>query len=315
MILSVSRRTDIPAFYTDWFFNRLKDGYVLVRNPMNYNQISRVSLDPKLIDCMVFWTKDPTNMIKRLDELKEYKYYFQITITPYNEEMERNIRDKDSIINSFKILSEKIGKDKVIWRYDPIVINEDINIEYHIENFNRLASKLSNYTNLCIISFMDLYRKTERNMKTIKPVNLTNEIMLEIGEQLSNIAKQYNLSISTCSEIIDLSSIGIQHAKCIDDRLISKILGQNLNINKDKNQRDICGCVSSIDIGAYNTCKHGCLYCYANYSDNAVINNLKKHDKNSPFIIGNVEEGDIITERKMVTYRQDFMQPTFFDIV
>lgn len=299
MILSVSRRTDIPAFYTEWFFNRLNEGYVLVRNPMNYHQVSKISLTPSVIDCIVFWTKDPTYMLDKLDLLSKYNYYFQITINAYDNKIERNLPSKDAIIGAFKELSAKIGKEKTIWRYDPIILTNEIDIEYHCKYFDSLASKLEGYTNRCIISFVDLYKKSERNMKNIKGKSIDNAKMLEIGRRLSEIAFNHNLKIGTCSELIDLSSVGIEHAKCIDDRLISEIIGLNIIIEKDKNQRDICGCVASIDIGAYNTCKHGCLYCYANYSDTAVKNNLLKHNPMSPMLIGNIEPDDKIVDKKM----------------
>lgn len=313
MILSVSRRTDIPAFYTDWFFNRLNEGFVLVRNPMNYHQVSKIILNSSVIDCIVFWTKDPTNIIGRLDELEDYNYYFQITITPYNNSIERYMQDKESIINSFINLSQRVGRERVIWRYDPIILSKDLTLDYHIENFEKIASKLAGYTNVCIISFLDLYKKTERNMKSIFPIKISSNIMLDIGKKLSKIANKYYIELKTCSEEIDLSSIGINHAKCIDDNLISKILGREIEINKDKNQRDICSCVSSIDIGAYNTCRNGCLYCYANFSDTSVKNNITTHNKNSPYLVGKEELDDIIHERKMVSYKKEYIQPTLFD--
>lgn len=312
MILSVSRRTDIPAFYSEWFFNRIKEGYVLVRNPMNYNQVSKVSLDPNLIDCIVFWTKDPLNILKRLDELQAYNYYFQITLTPYNKKIERNIRDKDEVVKSFKELSGKIGKEKVIWRYDPIILSNNITIDYHLEKFEKFAQNLSRYTELCIISFLDLYKKTERNMKLLQPLQISKEDMFLIGEEFTKIAKKYDIRIETCSEEIDLSHFNIASSKCIDDNLISRIVGQQLNIGKDKNQREACGCVTSIDIGAYNTCKHGCIYCYANFSARSVNNNIIRHNKNSPFLYGNIEENDKITDRKMESYMTKYIQETFF---
>lgn len=313
MILSVSRRTDIPAFYTEWFFNRLNEGFVLVRNPMNYHQVSKVKLSSSLIDCIVFWTKDPTIIMGRLNELSGYNYYFQVTITPYKKDIERNIQDKDQIISSFIKLSQLIGRERVIWRYDPIIITDNLTIDYHEENFEKMASKLAGYTDQCIISFVDLYSKTERNIKHIKPIGISNNMMVDVGERLYKIARKYNLELNTCSEEIDLSSIGINHAKCIDEKLISKIVGQDLDISKDKNQRDICGCVSSIDIGAYNTCENGCLYCYANFSDNAVRNNIISHDEKSPFLIGKSEADDQIYERKMVSYKKGFKQASLFD--
>jgi len=305
LILSVSRRTDIPAFYSDWFFNRLKEGYVLVRNPMNYQQVSKIILTPSLIDCIVFWTKDPTNMLVKLDFLTNYKYYFQITINAYDKIIERNVPSIDEVIEAFKGLSLKIGKEKVIWRYDPIIFTNEMDIEYHCKYFDLIASQLEGSTKRCIISFVDLYKKSERNLKNINTVSFDNKKMLEAAKRLSEIAFKHNIKIETCSELIDLSIVGIEPAKCIDDLLISKIIGQSLRINKDKNQRDVCGCVKSIDIGAYNTCKHGCLYCYANYSDIAVENNILKHDPRSPMLIGNIEPDDKITERKMESYRDN----------
>lgn len=303
MILSVSRRTDIPAFYTEWFFNRLKEGFVLVRNPMNYHQVSRVILDPDITDCIVFWTKDPSNMLDKLDLLKEYNYYFQITITPYDSKIERNVAQKKHIIESFKKLSDLTGKKRTVWRYDPIILTDRMDIEYHKKYFDMLASGLKDYTERCIISFMDIYKKSERNMKGFNIADISERDMIETGKALSEIASRYGLEIKACSESVDLSSAGIEPAKCIDARLISDIAGENINVKKDKNQRDICGCAESIDIGAYNTCKHGCLYCYANYSDNTVKNNIMKHDPKSPMLIGNIEPGDKITDRKIESYR------------
>lgn len=303
MILSVSRRTDIPAFYPEWFFNRLKEGYVLVRNPINYHQVSRVALTPDVIDCIVFWTKDPTNILDKLDLLKKYNYYFQITVNPYDNQIERNVAQKEDIIESFKKLSSILGSKRTIWRYDPIILTDKIDIEYHNKHFDILAAKLNNFTERCIISFVDMYRKSEMNMKSINTLSVNSKDMIEIGKRLSDIASSYGLKIETCSELIDLSSVGIEHAKCIDDKLIADILGEDINIQKDKNQRDICGCVGSIDIGAYNTCKHGCLYCYANYSDKAVKDNILKHDPESPMLNGNIEPDDKITDRKMKSHK------------
>lgn len=302
MILSVSRRSDIPAFYSEWFFNRIKEGYVLVRNPMNYHQVSRVSLTPDVIDCIVFWTKDPTNMLDKLDLLKEYNYYFQISINPYDDQIERNVPQKRRIIESFIKLSTLLGKKRTVWRYDPIIITDKIDLDYHRKYFDILSSKLKDHTERCIISFVDMYKKIERNMKRFNAVTMNTNDMIEIGTTLSKIASKHGLKIGTCSELVDLSSVGIEHAKCIDDKLISDLLGEKIKVQKDDNQRDICGCAASVDIGAYNTCRHGCLYCYANYSDITVNNNIMKHDPKSPMLIGNIEPDDKITDRKMESY-------------
>lgn len=311
MILSVSRRTDIPAFYSDWFINRIKAGFVYVRNPMNYHQVSKISLTPDVIDCMVFWTKNPAPVLEKLDLISEYNYYFQVTINAYDEKIERYVPGTEVIINAFQNLSAKIGKLKTVWRYDPIFYTSDIDLSFHLRNFSRIASQLKGFTNRCIISFADVYQKTERNMRYLQPLN--EDMMLEIGARLNEIAKTHDMEIRTCSERIDLSAVGIEHAKCVDDSLISEIIGHRICVGKDKNQREECGCVASVDIGAYNTCKHGCLYCYANYSDSSVKNNTLKHDPYSPFLIGDIEPDDKVTDRKMVSYING--QTSLFDSV
>ena len=161
MILSVSRRTDIPAFYADWFFNRIKEGFIYVRNPMNIHQVSRISLSPSIIDCIVFWSKNPKPMLDRLDELKNYMYYFQFTINPYDIKLEEYVPTKSGIIDTFKELSNKIGPERVIWRYDPIILTDTLTMEYHVKYFEELAKRLNGFTQTCVISFVDLYKKTE----------------------------------------------------------------------------------------------------------------------------------------------------------
>jgi len=302
MILSVSRRTDIPAFYTEWFFKRLKEGFVFVRNPLNYHQVGKIILDPSVIDCIVFWTKDPSVMLEKLDLLSEYRYYFLITINGYDKEIERNTPSQKSVIEAFKSLSDKIGRQKTIWRYDPIILTVKMDIGYHCENFEKISSELKGYTNNCIISFVVNYKKTARNMKNAGEILTDNSKMTEIGSRFSKIAQKYDIIIKTCCEQLDMSCFGIEHSKCIDDRLISKITGKEINVKKDKSQRDICGCVASIDIGAYDSCGHGCRYCYANSSEISVKNSLLKHNPDSPFLIGNIEPEDKITDRKMESY-------------
>ena len=299
MIISASRRTDIPAFYSEWFFNRLKNGFVYVVNPMNLKQISKIELTPKTVDCFVFWTKNPKPMLKRLDELRDYNYYFQYTITGYQSDVEKGVLNKREVINTFKKLSEKIGKEKVILRYDPIFLSEKYSIDYHCEAFERLCFQLRGYTERCVISFIDLYRKTERNTKILDIIPITMENIMEISKRFASIASKYNISIETCSEAYDLSEYGIKKGKCIDDDIISKVIGYEINVKKDDTQREVCGCVKSIDIGQYNTCKHHCLYCYANFNYKQVEENSKMHDKNYPLLIGKVRDDAKITVRKM----------------
>lgn len=301
MIVSVSRRTDIPAFYSEWFYNRLKVGYVYVMNPFNRKQISRINLTPQTIDCFVFWTKDPEPMMIRLDELKGYSYYFQFTLTAYRNDVEKNVRKKNDIIKTFIDLSNRIGKEKVVWRYDPIFINDYYTEEYHYEWFKQLCAKLQGCTEKCVISFLDLYAKTQRNTKSLQIKILTEEDTRRIAKNLADIAKEFHITLETCSEMIDLSEYGIQKGKCIDDRLIQKIIGLDVSVKKDNTQREECGCVKSIDIGQYNTCQHFCAYCYANFNYIQVKQNCEIYDPESPILMYRLQGDEKITERLMPT--------------
>jgi DNA repair photolyase len=297
MIISASRRTDIPSYYSEWFLNRIKEKSVYVRNPMNTHQISKINLEPDVVDCIVFWTKNPKPLLDKLQLLKEYFYYFQFTLNPYEQEIEPKLSCKDEIIDTFKKLSDKIGSEKVIWRYDPILINEKYSLTYHIDNFGKLSGILNGYTEKVIFSFIDFYKRITKNVKLINVNEITTEEKNIIAEKFSQIAKENHFSIDTCAEDIDLSKYGIAHARCIDDRLIAKITGSNFTAEKDKNQRLECGCVKSTDIGEYSSCSNGCIYCYANYSQGLVEKNIKNHDCLSPVLIGDVNLGDTIKEK------------------
>lgn len=298
MVISVSRRTDIPAFYSNWFFNRVKEGYVYVRNPMSYHRISKISLDPEVVDCFVFWTKNPEKMLDKLHLISDFNYYFTFTLTSYDKNIELNVPRKRLVIDTFRELSEKIGADRVIWRYDPIFFTDKYNEEYHLKYFEYISSSLQSYTKKCVISFLDVYKKCKRNMNGVKLIQKGEEVFCFLNK-LKEISKSYNIEMFTCAEEVDLSHLGIWKNKCIDDRLISHISNRNIDLKKDKTQRDSCGCMESIDIGVYNTCKHNCLYCYANYSHNSVKKNSGKHFEESPLLVGFPEQSDIITERKM----------------
>lgn len=311
MIISASRRTDIPAFYSNWFFNRIKEGFLLVRNPMNAHQVSRIKLSPEVVDCIVFWTKNPRPMLSKLDGLKDYNYYFQFTLNSYDKTLEHGVPSKKYLIKTFIELSERIGRERVIWRYDPIILTDVFTKEYHYKWFEYLAKNLCNYTDKCVISFLDLYKKTERNLKEIKIAILNKTDMEEIAYRLSSIASKYNLTMETCSEEIELEKFGVNHGKCIDDRLISKILNCNLIIDKDLNQREICGCVKSIDVGAYNTCKHECLYCYANFSKETVRKQVQEHNSKSPLLTGSLNGNEKITDREVKSYIEKEKQIKF----
>lgn len=301
MILSVSRRTDIPAFYAEWFMERLRQKYVLVRNPFNIHSISRIPLTPDNVDTIVFWTKNSKPIHKYLDEIDElgYKYYFQYTITPYKNDLEEKVQDKKEIVETFKKLSEKTGSEKVILRYDPVILSDNYTIDFHKKAFARLCDLLAPYTKKIVFSFLDDYKKISKNIKQLNIKEISEEEMYIMAEYFADTAKNYNLKIESCAEQIDLGRFGINHGKCIDDELIEKITGYKISAGKD-NQRNACGCVKCIDIGEYNTCMHKCLYCYANINKDAAFKNYKLHDKKSPLLIGYVDEiKDKITDRNI----------------
>lgn len=306
MILSVSRRTDIPNYYGDWFYNRIKEGFVYVRNPMNFQQVSRIELSPEVVDCIVFWTKNPEPMMERLKELSSYPYYFQFTLTGYGKEIEPGVpHKKEKMIPVFQKLSEKIGKHRVIWRYDPVIFTGTYTPEYHLKAFEQIAGALNGYTHKCVISFGDIYVKNKKNMEAMGAYEADTPVLMDFSKKISKIAKANGMTVGSCSEMIDLSGCGIAHNSCIDKALIEEIIGCKIKASKDKNQRPECGCVESIDIGTYDTCKNGCRYCYACDSRCSVIKNCGRYDVKAPLLCGGLTEEDKMTERKVKSLREE----------
>jgi hypothetical protein len=299
MIISASRRTDIPAFFGDWFINRIKEKYVIVINPFNTHQASKINLSPSEVDCIVFWTKDPKPFIKQLPFLDDlgYKYYFQFTINPYSREQESGVPLKSEVIDTFHELSNMIGPERVIWRYDPIFISEKIGIDYHKKYFEYIAKSLSSYTKECVISFLDVYNTISKriNDSGIFPPDISQ--MHILAKAIKDISSKYNILPKSCCEQIDLKEDGINHGKCIDDLLIRTLINKNIIFKKDKTQRESCGCVQSIDIGAYNTCNHNCAYCYATFSEQKKLYNLSKYSPESPTLCSNIDSDIIIFDR------------------
>jgi len=318
MILSVSRRTDVPNYYSDWFFNRIKEGFVYVRNPMNVHQVSKIDLSPDVVDCIVFWTKNPEPMIDRLDELKAYKYYFQFTLTGYGRDIEPGVPHKrDVMIPVFQRLSEKTGREKIIWRYDPVMFTEKYTPEYHFRAFGQIAEALKGYTDKCVISFADIYEKNRKRMDVLKTYSLDSGRLMDFAQRLARIAQENNMETGSCAEKIDLEQCGIKHNCCIDKKLIETITGFRISARKDGRQRSECGCIESTDIGTYNTCKNGCIYCYANGSQEKLSGYLKKYDPLSPFLCGEMMADDKINRRKVKSVKEEPLaeiQMSLFDI-
>ena len=299
MILSVSRRTDIPNYYSDWFLRRLREGFLYVRNPRNPRQISKLELSPKVVDGIVFWTKNPANMMGRLEELREYPYYFQFTLTGYGADVEPGLPSKrKELIPTFRRLSERIGKERVIWRYDPIFLSSKYTPEYHLRAFEEIADSLSDYTEKAVISFGDFYAKTKKNTADLGLLEMRETEMRRLAAKLAEIAEKYRLRLETCSEEAELSDLGIMRGSCIDRSLFERMLGCKLRAGKDKNQRKACGCMESIDVGVYNSCRNGCKYCYANFDETRVMQTIAKYRPEAPLLCGEVGQEDILVERK-----------------
>ena len=295
MVLNVSGRTDVVAFYTEWFMNRYKEGFVDVRNPFNPKLVSRIYFSD--VDAIVFCTKNPIPILKNIDKIKQ-PILFHITLTPYKKDIEPNVLPKGTIIESIKKLSKLIDKDNIYVRYDPIFISDKYNLDYHIKSFDSLCSKLNGYVKHIIISFMDDYKNVKKNDYIIKSKQITDLDYEIIGKNFSKIAECYNMTIQTCSEERNLVEYGFQKKDCISHELAFKLTGKtNFKSWKARNNKN-CKCIEMVDIGMYNTCKHYCKYCYANYDEKYIEKNVKLHDKNSSLLIGYLKEDDIIKIRK-----------------
>lgn len=293
MIISASRRTDIPAFYAEWFINRLRAGFCEVRNPYNPQQVSRISLTPAEVDVICFWTRNPRPLFPHLDELSErgYQFYFQYTLLDYPRAMEHKTPPLPAAIATFQELSERIGPDKLIWRYDPIVFSNLTGEAFHLEKYAHIASQLSGYTTRSVISVLVPYRKTQRRMEALESegyaVAQPGRDDFAYGatiEGLARLAQENGLEMQSCADELDLRRYGVRPGKCIDDEFIYRAFGLRLDDKKDPGQRKACGCVVSKDIGAYNTCLFGCQYCYATNSFESSGQRYKEHDPTAPYL-------------------------------
>ena len=294
MILNVSGRTDIVAFYSKWFLNRLKEGYVDVRNPFNPNLVSRIDFDD--VDLILFCTKNPIPIVDKLGDIK-IPYIFHVTITPYKDDIEPNLPSKSKIIEAVKKISTRVGIDNIYVRYDPIFISEKYNTEYHIKAFTKLCSLLKGYVKTIIVSFIDNYQNVRKNLPYLKYRSFTEEDYKLIGENFSKIAKNNNMVVQTCFEERNLTEYGFIKGECMSKELAFKLTGKTYK-KWQARKGNACNCVELVDIGVYNSCNHLCKYCYANYDESKVKENINNHDINSSLLIGHINSDDIIKPRK-----------------
>lgn len=300
MILSTGMRTDIPAFYSQWFLNRIREGFVCVRNPYYPQQVTKYNLSPETVDCLTFCTKNPLPMLPHLDELSDFRQFWFVTITPYGKETEPNVPEKETIIEAFKSLSARVGKQAIGWRYDPVFYSNGYDFEFHVRQFEKIAAALNGYTDSCVLSFLDLYKKVQRNAPGIYPPDI--EEQYKLAQAFAKTARENNITIRSCCEGSRLAPFGIDVSGCQTKAVIERAIGKNLIVKENKSQRGECHCLLGNDIGAYDTCPHLCKYCYANSHPKRVEENRRRHDPDSPFLIGHSQESDIITEARQLSF-------------
>ncbi|MGE5604218.1 MAG: DUF1848 domain-containing protein [Bacteroidota bacterium] len=307
MIISASRRTDIPAFFGEWFSNRIKAGFFYRINPFNPNQVKGFSLLPEDVDAFVFWTKNPQPFFKQLDLIEEigFNYLFHFTLNDYPPILEPGVPSVSQRLNAFKTLSDRIGPKRIVWRYDPVVLSSLTPVEYHLEKVAKLARELSGYTERLIISFLDFYGKVQKKLNQLSVSNgirfkdwlddANLGLLEKFAAQIPVLTKANGIQTFTCSEAVELQQYGILPGSCIDGSLINELFGLKKQWKKDPFQRNNCRCAVSVDMGVYDTCKFGCAYCYANTNSKTALKNDQKHFPDSPALIGRYK-GDVKIE-------------------
>lgn len=301
MIISASRRTDIPAFYATWFINRIRAGYCTVANPVNRKMVSSVSLKPEDVDVIVFWTRDARPMIPFLPELDErgYRYYFLYTLMDNPRALDPGSPPPAISLGAFQELSRRVGPARVVWRYDPLVFSNVTDARFHEETYERLARALRGHARRSIFSIVTSYRKTDERMRELKGQGIELEEkggplpsgFEDLMRAMVRIAGENGMTLASCAQTVDLKPYGIRAGKCIDDEYIAEIFGIRVTGRKDPSQRAACGCVVSRDIGMYDSCLFGCRYCYATGSFESAKANYKGHDPESPSLLDRESQG------------------------
>lgn len=303
MILCVSQRTDICAFYSDWLIQRLKEGFADVRNPFQPKLVQRIPLHQDWIDTLLLITKNPIPILRHLDTLSQYCLAFQITVTPYGKEIEPGLPDKKDILEAVCFLAQQFGKNKVLVRYDPLFLSSTYTMDYHEKAFLRFCQKVGGKIDTVIISFLDIYKNTEKNKKILGYLDVSTDQIKLLAEKLALIAQDYGIQLQTCAEEIDLQSFGFRQRSCMDEEYFAQVTGNHYHY-KEGNLRPHCHCVQVTDLGVYNSCPHLCHYCYANYDEALVMKNHLQHDSNSSLLIGHLAPDDIIKVKKIEQARQ-----------
>lgn len=311
MIINTDSRTDTVQYYSDWLLKRFKEGFVYSRNPLFPNIVTRYELNPNILDCVVFCSKNYEPILDRLTEITDkFNTYFHYTITAYGRDIEPNVPTIDESIETLIKLSKIVGKQRIAWRYDPILLTKKYTKQVHYNTFDYMSKRLSPHIDRCIFSFVDMYKKLETNMPEI--IILNNNDKIEIAKNIGSIAKKHNMIIQTCATIEDFKQFGILQSGC----MTSKILGNANNITFKKvrhsGNRQGCKCIENRNIGDYDTCPNGCKYCYANKNPQIAQENYKKHNPNDLMILGNLKPTDEIQQSNQKSYLENFIQTKLF---
>lgn len=295
MIINTGGRTDTVQYYTEWLLKRFREGYVLSRNPLFPNKVTRYELTSDKVDCVVFCSKNYAPILPNLHEITDkFNTYFHYTITAYGKDVEPGVPEIDESIKTLIELSKIVGKQRVAWRYDPVLLTEKYTIERHIKTFAKMAEKLAPHIDRCIFSFVEMYKKLEYNMPEIIP--FSEDDMNEIAKGLGTIAEKNGFFIQTCGTNGDFSRYGIHSSGCMTLEILGNANEIEFKDLKHKGMRQGCHCIESRDIGAYDTCLNGCKYCYANKNPHKAFDNFKLHDPNSPLLLGNIGPDDTIIQ-------------------
>jgi hypothetical protein len=296
MIISASRRTDLPAFYADWFMNRIRAGYCAVPNPFNRNQVSYISLLSDEVEAIVFWTRNPAPLLPRLQELDDqgFHYYFQFTLVNNPKQIDPHSPPLEKAVGVFQQLADRIGPERVIWRYDPIFLSNITQFSYHIENYSCIAEKLQGYAKRSVISFVDDYRKASKRIRELGQYQIEVRpserlVVADVKHFVLKLVKEATangMEMQSCAENLDMTELGVRPGKCIDDDLVRTLFKYDSSSKKDPSQRKECGCAISRDIGMYDSCLFGCSYCYATQSFELARKNHSEHKPDSPSLVG-----------------------------
>ena len=309
MIVNTGQRTDIPAFYSEWFANRLKAGFVLVRSPYNPQLVTRYRLTPDVVDVIGFCTKNPAPMFPYMDLLKDYGQFWYVTLTPYGRDIEPNVPDKHRLLDDFRRLSDMVGPRSIGWRYDPIFLSDRYTMAYHLRAFEQMASALDGCTDTVVISFIDLYPKVRRNFPEAREV--APEQQIELGRRIIDIASAHGMTVRPCAEGDELSAFGADCSGCMTVPMYERAIHGRLNVPARAPARKECACYLGGDIGAYNSCGHLCRYCYANADAALVKRRMAQHDPASPLLIGHLRPEDQVHDAKQESWKDG--QVSLFD--